>query len=184
MIGLLMLGALLIYLIVAIGITRSLAGLPERRQNRWLVALISLAVFALIPTWDAILGRMYFNHLCETQAGVKVYQTIELPAEYWDERGNPRFYNQKNGNLDIPLGEYVTAKSTTKKYPFHIEKKISVLRDKETGKEVSETVWILFWGGWVVRNLGIHNTADSCGGGTDSYTEFVEKLFKPAEVGQ
>ena len=56
-----------------------------------------LAVFLimlLFPVSDEIAGRIYFNHLCETEAGVKVYQTIELPAEYWDKDGKPNFYDE------------------------------------------------------------------------------------------
>jgi len=51
-----------------------------------------LAVFLIIlvlPVSDEIAGRIYFNHLCKTEAGVKVYRIIELPAEYWDEDGKP-----------------------------------------------------------------------------------------------
>jgi hypothetical protein len=47
---------------------------------------IFLLLFAL-PFGDEIAGRIYLSYLCSTQAGVKVYQTVELPAEYWDEEG-------------------------------------------------------------------------------------------------
>ncbi|MCK7498074.1 MAG: hypothetical protein MZW92_50730 [Comamonadaceae bacterium] len=40
---------------------------------------IALLVF-LLPFADEIAGRIYFNYLCATQAGVKVYQTVELPG--------------------------------------------------------------------------------------------------------
>ena len=48
-----------------------------------------------LPIADEIAGRMYFNHLCETEGGVKVYQTIELPAEYWDEEGGAEIFKTK-----------------------------------------------------------------------------------------
>ena len=51
---------------------------------------IFLLLFAL-PFGDEIAGRIYLSHLCATEAGVKVYQTVELPAEYWEADGKPIF---------------------------------------------------------------------------------------------
>jgi len=50
---------------------------------------------------DEIAGSIYFNYLCATEAGIKVYKTVELPAEYWDKYGRAMFYDEKNGNLDL-----------------------------------------------------------------------------------
>lgn len=50
--------------------------------------LVFLGVF-FVSFADEIAGRIYLSHLCATEAGVKVYKTVELPAEYWDERGKP-----------------------------------------------------------------------------------------------
>lgn len=55
-----------------------------------------------LPVGDEIAGRIYFNHLCETEAGVKVYQPVELPAEYWDEGGKPLFMDSR-GVLDMKM---------------------------------------------------------------------------------
>ena len=87
-----------------------------------LVFLFALAM----PIADEIAGRIYFNHLCETEAGAKVYQTIELPAEYWDENGKPNFYYGATNN-DIPpyaferVGAEVIPKAKEKIRLFHIE---------------------------------------------------------------
>ena len=48
------------------------------------LGLIVFTIVLVIPIADEIVGRIYFNHICETDAGFKVYQKIELPAEYWD----------------------------------------------------------------------------------------------------
>ena len=63
------------------------AGLPLKI----VVGTLLFLVLLILPFADEIAGRIYFNHLCETEAGIKVYQTIELPAEYWDEDGAPKF---------------------------------------------------------------------------------------------
>lgn len=38
---------------------------------------LTLITFALIPTWDIIPGKLYLNHLCETEGGLKIYKTVE-----------------------------------------------------------------------------------------------------------
>src|SRR4030067_3518574 len=91
MIALMVLAALLVYLVVA---WVTIKWLPSKKA-KW----IAVAVFVLIPTWDEILGRIYFKYLCETQGGIKVYKVVELPGEYWAADGMPKFYDDKNGNF-------------------------------------------------------------------------------------
>ena len=133
------------------------------------------------PVADEIAGRIYFNHLCKTEAGVKVYQTIELPAEYWDEDGKPRFYDESNGNLNLPVG-FIEWETTTEKYPLHLEKVISVMREKESGKKLNERVLFFYWSGWVVRNFSPHNTGTSCGSDVTAYTEYINKVFRSRSI--
>ncbi len=140
-----------------------------------------LAVFLtilLLPISDEIAGRIYFNHLCETEGGVKVYQTIELPAEYWDEDGRPKFYD---GNT-LPEKEYfqagVKAVAVEKLQAFGIQEFGTVFRKEINDYKQSEVIGFRYWGGWLIRNFSPHNTAMSCGGGK-SYDELVEKQFKP-----
>jgi hypothetical protein len=110
---------------------------------------------------------------------VKVYRTIELPAEYWDEDGKSLFYD---GNA-LPDKEYVNAgvkaKAVEKLEAFGIQKFGTVFEDEINDQKISEVVGFCYWRGWLVRNFSPHNTAISCGGGK-AYGELVEKQFKPA----
>ncbi len=140
-----------------------------------------MAVFLvtlLLPIADEIAGRIYFNHLCKTEAGVKVYQTIELPAEYWDEDGKPKFYD---GNT-LPDNEYVKAgvkaEAIEKTQAFGVQEFGTVFKEKNSDYKQSEVIGFRYWGGWLIRNFSPHNTAISCGGGK-SYDELVEKQFIP-----
>ena len=76
--------------------TRRTAGEPRY----WRKAVIAGSAFLLIFTWDEILGRAYFYSLCATEGGVKVYKQVELPAEYWNEDGSPKFI-LPNGNIEL-----------------------------------------------------------------------------------
>lgn len=81
---------------------------------------IFLLLFAL-PFGDEIAGRIYLSYLCATEAGVKVHQTVELPAEYWEADGKPKFYDERNGNFNLP--QIGTDFKTEKYYStFPIEK--------------------------------------------------------------
>lgn len=149
--------------------------------KRWASGIATFLVVSLLPFVDSIAGHIYFNHLCSTEAGVKVYQTVELPAEYWDEQGKPRFYDDKNGNLRLPI-DSVKWESRTEKYPFSVEKNISEIKEKSTGKVLSERVLFTYWGGWLARNFYLaHNTAISCNSDVKAYTNYVMQIFKPAK---
>lgn len=169
---------ILIFLVGSIWIARKLANRFTSVGTRWAVGLgIFLLVFC-VPFADEIAGRIYFNHLCATEAGVKVYHTVELPAEYWDERGKPRFYDDTNGNLRLPTDRYEW-RSKVQKYPFHVEKDISDMKERNTGEILNERVLFTYWGGWISRNFTPSNTATSCGADVNAYTAYVNQVFVP-----
>jgi len=115
---------------------------------------IFLLVF-FIPFADEIAGRAYLNYLCATQAGVKVYQTVELLGEYWDENGKPRFI-KPNGDLDrTMLGKRLSEPGKTIQYSsiFGIDEDHQQVVDNITSVVLGEVVSFRHWGGWIHRNL-------------------------------
>ena len=156
--GLAVVIALYFYVRLAMWIARKLAGRRESRQWKWVVRIAVALVFVLIPTWDIILGHLYLNHLCSTEAGVKVYQTVELPAEYWDEHGAVKFPLVKDNYIS-------SYKENRISRFFQIDRSVYSLSDK-LGKVLVEDVVFRNWGGWVVRAFSPHNTAVSCGAGS------------------
>ena len=134
-------------------------------------------------------GRIYFNHLCSTEAGVKVYKTVELPAEYWDEQGKPRFYvNQYDHDkmryifsdkrmVDAPQFKYTWVTSPYSEF-FHIDKDVLQITDREKGAALGEYFLFRYWGGWLARNFSPHNSAASCE--VKNLTRWEINIFKPA----
>jgi len=167
------------WLAVAVFVAVKAAQLPKIGVAKLAAGAVTFVLVFLLPFADEIAGRIYFNHLCSTEAGVKVYQAVELPAENWDEQGKPKFYDDKNGNLRLPQSglEWI---SKTEEYPLHLEKDISEMREKSTGKILSERILFTFWGGWIARNFSPHNTGLSCNSDVEAYTNYVKKIFKPA----
>lgn len=145
---------------------------------------IFLLLFAL-PFGDEITGSIYFGNLCTAEAGVKVYQTVELPGKYWDEEGKPRFFN-KNGYLEhgFWVEELDESGARVERYSsiFAIDKRTSPVKERSSQKVLAEVTTFLYWGGWMRRNLSPHNTASSCKftEGPSFSRSFYGQLFKPA----
>jgi hypothetical protein len=112
---------------------------------------IFLLLFAL-PFGDEIAGRIYLSYLCSTQAGVKVYQTVELPAEYWVADGKPKFYDEKNGNFHLPqIGTDFKTEEYSSAFP--IKKFRLWYFEKQNEKILGEITEFSYAGGWVSRNF-------------------------------
>jgi hypothetical protein len=129
---------------------------------------------------DEIVGRIYLSHLCATKTEVKVFRTVELPAEFWDERGKARFYNDAIGNFSL-AGYDLKNHTTRYSSLFHIDKSENKRVEKSSGEVLGETVNFFYWGGWIRRNFGlIHNSANTCPGTLQRSSTLIEKIFRPA----
>lgn len=152
---------------------------------------IFLLLFAL-PFGDEVAGRMYLSYLCANEAGVKVYQTVELPAEYWDERGGTRFrvYEGDNHKTMFLIGtskfEDVRFEYSMYSEPFssflHIDKTGFRLRERESGKILGEILYFRYWHGWLVRNFNPDRSAVSCE--MKNLDDWHFNIFKPSVVKQ
>jgi hypothetical protein len=157
--------------------------LPKRFPSGLARLASGAAIFGiamLFPFADEIVGRIYLKGLCATQAGVVVYQTVELPNDHWDEKGKPLFYDEKNGNFS--LSKNFPSKLKIERYSplLHIDKLVGTLTDQGSGKLISENITFHHWGGWVRRNLSPHNSATDCGNYLEQYSDFIRRVFKPA----
>lgn len=178
MIALMILSAAMVYLVIGNFIVRRI---PSKWEKR-----IAIAILILIPIGDSIVGHIYFNYLCSAEAGVKVYQVAELPAEYWDGEGRPKFFN-KYGNLerDFWVSKLDEPAGDVKRYStfFAVDKDTSLVKEKSSQKVLAEIITFRYWGGWLARNFDlIHNTANSCGfiRDPDFSRNFYGSIFKPA----
>jgi hypothetical protein len=138
----------------------------------------------LLPFGDEIAGRIYLSHLCATEAGVKVHQTVELPAEYWDEQGKARFI-KKEGSLEFDeamLGYQFRRNSASQHRTdfFEINRDSYQLIDKKSQSIVGEDINFRFWGGWITRSFSPNQSAIGCSREQVGYfTDVLKKVFKP-----
>jgi hypothetical protein len=160
---------ILIVLAIAIWIAMKVAKRFERRSARIAVGVLVFLLVFIVPFADEIAGRFYLRHLCANAAGVKVYQTVELPAEYWDEGGKPKirtFKSRTPGTIRlVGINEpFWEERPFTESYSslFHIDKAGFRLREINSKTIVGEIVYFRNWGGWVARNFSPHRSATSC----------------------
>lgn len=157
MIALMILSAATVYLVVGNFIVK-------RIPNKW-GKRIAIAILILIPTGDSIIGHLYLNHLCSTEAGVKVYQTVELPVEYWDGQGKPRFL-AANGFVDMKLlpnkFEWRKVDEPYVNSVIKIGKWRWQLMDKETQNVLGEKITYMRHFGWLNRFSPAPNIGESC----------------------
>ncbi len=103
------------------------------------------SVFVLLPTWDIIPGWIYFTHLCDSQAEVKILRTVDLAEKYFLPNG--QVDGQKVGD------KFKGLFSSDKEFSplLHIEKRETVLQDSITGEMLGSTREFVYRGGWVAR---------------------------------
>jgi hypothetical protein len=173
-IGLSVLIALVLYVYLA-KVTIQFVG---KRAKSKLAKYLTIAMFVLIPTWDIIPGRVFFQHLCETEAGVKALKTVELDRSYFKPDGKPD--DKKLAERYPQMNKFERNFSTI----FHIAKTESTIHDKETGEVLGTAANFSYRGGWLTVSVLVDATGSSC----PAYPSFgmhsavLEKVFKPSAI--
>ena len=133
--------------------------------NKIMISSLMAVIFYLVPFGDHHFGKMYFNDLCESDGGVKVYKSIELPSKYFDEDNMLKAYkNIRTFNELNVLHRYVGSSELTPKYMknFKIGLSYKKIIDNKTGVVISEVKNFYFKGGWLVNSIGLEVSPVSC----------------------
>lgn len=156
---------ILILLPVSIWVAIKLAKRFKQRSTKLAGGVGIFLLLFLLPFGDEIAGRIYLSHLCATEAGVKVYKTVELPAEYWEADGKPR-YLAANGFVDMKLlpnrFEWHNVDEPYVDSVIKIEKWRWELVDKETQNVLGEKITYMRRFGWINRFSPAPNIGESC----------------------
>jgi len=86
MIGLIVLGVLLVYILI-VGVFIWLAVKAKEKSGRRIAKYIAIAL-VLIPTWDIPIDKYRFSQLCKKEGGIFVYQKVGLSKNYYLTPGN------------------------------------------------------------------------------------------------
>lgn len=169
-------GALLILILAALYLWVSYK-VVRRARSVWGKVLAVLA-FILIPTADAVYGRIKLRQMCEAEGGVRIYRTVEnvngfyasrFAHEFWiighhyqyvegDDAGQPfRISRNEKGNI-VTEKNVANLKST---YVFEHEVvnqktflwQREIVKVRRTQEVLGTAVDIAYYGGWVERAL-------------------------------
>lgn len=79
---------------------------------------IALAIMILIPTWDVIIGYPIYKFLCWSNAGVKIYKTVDNVEGFYvgEQRKEFEPYEPYDGYRYIDYKEIINNKPTGKYY--------------------------------------------------------------------
>lgn len=136
---------------------------------------LCVAFFVLLPTWDIIPSRLYFQHLCETEAGVKVVKIIEIDRSYFKSDGQP---DEKE------LAElYAQTTKFDRKFSaiFNIARTETTVFEKQTNEVVAVGKNFSHHGGWLTQLILPDATGTSC----PAYPHFgmhgitMQRVFRP-----
>lgn len=174
-------------------------------ERRWVKAVV-VVVAVLIPSADAIYGRIKLKHMCETEAGLKVYRVAEhvegfmdegISRDYWVKEQSFKFSEdplRSNGTTtrysrqidgQIIKEEHVFPKSQYRlRYVYPNTKAVYnhygySIENIATGEVLATHIWVAFNGGWAERFLAMSSDA---GGGNvalcsnDQPALYIDKL--------
>lgn len=169
--GLLVLLGIIGYVVVAKFVVSAIGQYSESKIAKY----VAIAVLVLIPSWDIVPGQLYFQRLCETEAGVKVFKKVEVDQSYFKSDGTPD---------DKKLIErYAQPDHFDRKFSsiFHIAKSESSIQDKQTGEVLGTATDFSYRGGWLTTLVLVDAAGISC----PAYPRFGvhtviwQEVFKP-----
>ena len=180
-------GGLAVLLLIGLYITGVVWMVRAQESKR--AKLIALVVALLIPTVDAILGRIYLQHLCDTEGGLQVNRVVEGVEGfmykkftdgdgYWVKKHGYKFteyapvngkvvrYSNQNGQIVREAGV-----DSISKYQFRssfVSGVIGRIEDNtetiDGGEVLASYKSFVFQGGWAERFLSRFSDA----GGPDN----------------
>jgi len=155
-----------VLVLIAIAVAGLVASSVKRRPIKILVGVGIFLAVLFLPYADEIAGRIYLSRLCDTEAGVRVYHSVELPREYWDEEGKPNF-TRAYGLVDMSLlPNRFEWRKVTEQYVnstfLRIEKWRWELVDKATNKVLGENIDFMRHFGWINQFSTAPNVGHSC----------------------
>ena len=102
-------------------------------------------VFVLVPTWDIVPGWLYFTHLCDYQAEIRIVKTINLEKKYFLPNGlaDGQRIGQQVKSIFLSDKEFASL--------FNIEKLESSIASSGTLELLGTAKEFIYHGSWIAR---------------------------------
>jgi hypothetical protein len=200
-----LIGLFIGYVAIAAVVTVVLVKMAAEARSKRIVGMVSLATFLLIPVWDMIPGQRYFKRLCETEAGIRIYNTVEGIDGFREYSGGPgddavkeygyRFIETERpgiGLLRISLGgdgqtirqrvsesiSRYAVREIRENLDWNVMKVQKVIFDEHTLERLGIFTIFYYAGNWVQTKLHWDGYAP-CGNEVKFYKEFYPSVLKP-----
>ena len=182
----------------------------KQANSYWAKALL-VVVAILIPTADAVYGRIKLKQMCEAEGGLKIYRVVEgvegfdnpkfQPDEGWLAKNKYKYVegkepSGKRSRLSLrrdgslfreegikPISEYVFERERSDDQDIYLrsEQRVRVIA---TGEILSKAVNISYAGGWFERFVsGVYAARGTAGtcGPLVDITTLVAQTLHPAK---
>src|SRR5919107_1151065 len=164
--------------LVALGIYVYLAKVAVKHIGKYtdskLARYVTIAVFVLIPTWDIIPGKLYHEHVCKTEGGIKVYKTVEVEKDFFtgggllDEKQLPERFDRLK-TMDRSFSNI-----------FNITKHQLPIVDKKSGGRLGTATQFSYFGGWLHTTILRGTPPDPCPQfNRDIYASLWREVVRP-----
>lgn len=149
-----LLGYALGYLLLAIVTTYVVVKVVGKRgatkRTKIIAALVTLFIFWLIPFWDWLPTVIYHKHLCNTEAGMKIYRTVEGVEGFLEGSAWPINIGYRYGYRNDYSGGYIRLRSNPDKSSFKPWIEESASEPPLYGVKYEQTKFDK-WNAWKIR---------------------------------
>lgn len=170
-----------VYVAIAAGVTYGLVKLGTTPGTKRAIAMGSLSVFFALAVWDEVWGYVYLRHLCASEGGIKVYKTVTLGPEHWNEGGLPRFISFEAGGMFKPFldGRYqITGTGKTMSGWPQISRSDYAVVDLLTKEQLAVRTTFFADHGWLLEAPGGQISRRTCPPTNDVDYKLVASAFR------
>ena len=178
-------GGLAVLLLIGFYIAGASWVVKSQKSGR--AKIIALVIALLIPSADAILGRIYLQHLCDTEGGLKVYRVVEGVEGFMVQGGTDGYWVKEHGyqfvegeassddyyRFILKEGQLVVEEHVSPKSEFRVRfeninsdsiygRDVHSIESIDGNEVIATNTEIFFSGGWAERFLAQFSDA---GGG-------------------
>lgn len=174
---------ILILLIIGVGAATVVVRRVAGHKLKLVIGILLAALIVVLPFADELAGRLILSDLCNSEAGISVYETVVLPSKYWDAEGKPTF-ERRDGSIDKAILPGYSSTVTNQRIDglFPIFRFRYAYRQERNNKILGEFVDFRFPGGWIARNLSIAPASGaSCELRESSNARLIDQIFRPGE---
>jgi hypothetical protein len=175
-----------------------------------IVSGVALLAF-LIPFGDHIIGRLYFEHLCSSAAGINIHRMVEkVDGFMWSGQADAPYNDPKTGYVFIegamrdgvvtralvdPSGKVLMQRGVkpqsryaveyhTASLAFHVSRGEYVVIERATGERLAQRLAFAHEGGWLFRlQAPLGYRGPSCPSAPFSpRSDLISVVLKPANL--